>query len=321
MTDNFGDPIPGGFAPSFGDPLPGTTMPEWQNEPAGEATKAKGRKNRKSAKAAAPASLEKQVVRKVGSRKRIAATITGLVVAALVAALFFVPSPKTGDYYVVVVSPMPAMSKFDPTKLVFRQIPEEFADQTALHAPTIAVLSAKLSTMAGARVRTNLTVNQQVRASDVLTSDLKGGAADLGPDEALVAVGATVSNSVAGIIRAGDKVDLYGTGNGITNLVLPDVEIVTVTGSPSQLDSAANTSGKGAGGAKSAAPLGGGYTLRVPNKYVSRVIAINQTGSLVLVLRATDHTVAADSPANPAQAVCAESTAGLCSSVTGGSGQ
>ena len=127
----------------------------------------------------------------------------------------------------------------------------------------------------------------------------------LGPDERLISLRATVSSSVAGAIRAGDRVDIVATDNasgGLAGVVAENIEIVKVTSNESALDNAGNggsgaaAEGSSEGQSADAAqqnntprPVGGTFIIRIPASLAPTISAVDSSASRVyLVYRSPD---------------------------------
>lgn len=170
----------------------------------------------------------------------------------------------------------------------------------------------------------NLVTRYPIPKGAQLTVDAAGAIeevnTDLAPDQRLVAVEARLANAAGGIIRPGDKVDLFaaadlgGDGEGrVVQMVLADVEVVAVTLSSEALEAAAGRQASeaapdGEPGGKGeyfpSDPIPGVYLLKVLTSQVPRVVSTNEWTKLYVAYRGPNSTTEILYPGTLLETMC-----------------
>ncbi|MFM7088862.1 MAG: RcpC/CpaB family pilus assembly protein [Candidatus Paceibacterota bacterium] len=169
------------------------------------------------------------------------------------------------------------------------------------------VTSKVLADIVGKRTAFQLGSKQQLRIS--MFVDRVSPSTPLLPDERLVSISAKASAAVVGSIRAGDKVDVYGTtAQGLSGLLASDIEVVAVSVAPQQLDSASqeqiNDKDKTLAELVPGDPIPGTYVLRIRASEVSKIISADSGGAIYLSLRGIDAGVTEESVSDITTAIC-----------------
>lgn len=241
--------------------------------------------DKKRRKSSGSTAAQKQIG---GKQLKIALALAG--VAALGAVSLFSSAGEPVEYVAVAKDSANVGTVLVPgTHLVADQVPVDSAQEGAFVADTEEALTKLLAQdVDGAKLRFPLNKGQ-VLSKDALSVE-KGLAANLGPDEALLSISASVGNAVAGQIGAGDKVDILATAGDVSGVVLNNVEVVSYTVSESQYQSVASqqtgeNKGTRASDLLPGAPVPGIYVVRIPASSVPTLTAVNAGGSLTLVYR------------------------------------
>jgi Flp pilus assembly protein CpaB len=250
-----------------------------------EPPKLKGRKKDKP---------DKKVTKKVvNSQLRFA--IIFAVVAAVVAALVLAGSTKPSQFVVRAVEPLGAGTAVTSADAKFEAIAitDDLVEKGAYTGTTAkAALDALSEDIGeGTRVQYPIGAREQITKSDfsvelILDTPLK-------PEERLMSIQATVSNAVAGKVRAGDRVDIAGNDGDVAGVVFRNVEIVAVTVSENQYQSVAEQQ-RGEGKNTSpdellpGTPVPGIYTVRVADTDVSALYALSAGSTLSLIYAPAD---------------------------------
>ena len=141
------------------------------------------------------------------------------------------------------------------------------------------------STLPGKVAAATILPGQQLTTADFAAAT--GGAATLGPDQRAISLNVAGANADAGLVQAGDRVDVYSqfptkNGKSFEVLLLRGAQVLQAPGGPPAAAPAAVATAKGTpAAAASAASL----TLAVSSAQVPRVVYAAQNGQLYLTLR------------------------------------
>jgi Flp pilus assembly protein CpaB len=185
---------------------------------------------------------------------------------------------------------------------------------TAAAAETIILELVNTNT---ARARFPLGAREQVNLDD-FTTDLILGSTPLLPGEHAVSVEAKLANALAGSVRIGDRVDVVAaTGEGLTAIILSNIEVLNVTLPSGELDRIASNGLDGEQAGIPANPIGGTYVLRVQARDLTKIVAVAKGATLWLVGRAANDTSIVSTEAlSVIQAMCAGTPqASVCAGV------
>jgi Flp pilus assembly protein CpaB len=243
-----------------------------------------------------PRTPEKKVTRRVVSRYTRLALVAAVVLAILG---FFALSSSTAPsaYVARTTNAIAAQTAMAETQFEVVAVDETFIEKGAIAgSDPEQVRAAAIDLITSGRTVVALPAGRQLHPTDF--SAVPVGANGLDADERIVAVPASVVAAAGGTIRAGDRVDVFGTvRDGATTLagvVLVDVEVVAILPGAERLESAsANQSDpanldKTTGELLPAQPIPGIYLLRVPAADVARVFSVAEGGRVYLSLRAGD---------------------------------
>lgn len=111
----------------------------------------------------------------------------------------------------------------------------------------------------------------------------------LQPDERLVSVQASVARAASGMLRAGDRIDVLGLGDGVAGVIATNVEIVSVTLSESRYEAAVSGTSDDPDVTRDELlpgdPVPGMYLLRADAALAQRLVAVDRFGELVFLYR------------------------------------
>jgi hypothetical protein len=274
--------------------------------------------------AAAPA---RQVKSKRSTRIYILAALAAAVVAGAIV-LLATGGPK-GQWVMVARQAIPARATLDADLFEPRRLPDDALISGALTADSEDGIKEEFTALDldGSVAQYPLAKGGQFSKDLIsLETDL---ARPLSPDERLVSVPGTFALTLAGTLKPGDRVDVYGvatkigdsSGGGLVNLVASDVEVVSVSLPEDQvtavyqrqLDAASEGEQLTASELLPASPIPGVFTLRVPADIAGRLglLASTNAGSgnaLFLTYRGADAAPTAAVPVELEQIMCATST-------------
>lgn len=234
--------------------------------------------------------------------RKIAIALAVLAVVALLGLVFFGGGAKS--YVAVVNQPVNAYSPVTPDNVSVVEMSTDLIEPGAISgSDSNAVLTAAATIITDTTTQWPLFALQQLHPEQFSNSGATL-AKPLGPDERLMSLRANVSSTVAGSLKAGDRVDIVATdnnSNGLAGIVAEDIELVKVAPNESALDAAGDTtSGSGAsstepGGSteqttsNTVRPVGGTYVIRIPADLVPAIASIDSSASRVyLVYRSPD---------------------------------
>lgn len=254
---------------------------------------------------------------KVPTKQRtVTLIVAGLLLAVVAAALVLLgTSPEAKDTYVLKAQrTIPSLSVlnadlFEAVAVTEEQVPEgAITGSSSKDAFKAADLEGKITQypIAGGRF---------LLESDLTTETFKLEGR-LAPNERLVSVPASYAYSVAGGIRPGDRVDVYGigavNGSGIAQLMVTDAEVAGVSLAEDQINSIVSQQVADAqeGNDTTAAevlpgePIPGVYTLRVNASVAARLAIVAEEGRLFLTYRGAEGADAASPGADLISALC-----------------
>ena len=268
---------------------PGVSLPSDDNS-----IKSKSRKGK-----------DKSTKRIVGTQRKLF-----LVFAVLVGLLAVLAVTNTGSKSYVARTSAPVNA--------FTEITESLIEVVALDSSAVepdtwsgdsekSVKERVLTEIVGKRTAIQLGAKQQLRIS--MFVDRVQPSTPLLADERLVSISAKASAAVVGSIRAGDRVDVYGTtAQGLSGLLASDIEVVAVSVAPQQLDSVSqeqiNNKDKTLAELVPGDPIPGTYVLRLRSGDVSKVISADSGGSIYLSLRGADAGITDTSVSDITTAIC-----------------
>jgi Flp pilus assembly protein CpaB len=254
----------------------------------------------------------------VPTRRRTRIYLGVAVVAALVAAgiLFMGTGEKKGIYVLRAKQDIPALGILNKKLFVAGTSLKEDVPSGAFTAKTESELW-KAADVENQVAQYPLSKNSILEKRD-LTTEASTLAVPLGPTERLISVPAAYSDSLAGGLRVGDRVDIYGLGDSaspVAQLLVSNVEIAGVSLGQDQINTVVSKQVSDAEEGKQTSrteglpsdPIPGVYTLRVGSSVVPRLAVVGQNGTLMLALRGAG---AQDVPVpntDIASALCAES--------------
>lgn len=162
-----------------------------------------------------------------------------------------------------------------------------------------------------------LSVGQQLRPEFFTGTGSGVPQRSLGRDERQISITAKASRSVAGTIRAGDRVDVYAvTNNGVAGLLGSGVEVVAVSLPPDSLENAASaqadTESRSLAQVVPQNAIGGTYVLKVKAADAAYYFAADIGGQIYLALRGVDAQDVPTEPTNALQAICRLSSSPAC---------
>lgn len=175
------------------------------------------------------------------------------------------------------------------------QIPAEAVEPGALKATTPeAVLEAaraadSATTVVGKYALYPILAKQQIRIPSMLSADAQLRV-ELAEDERLVTINVPLARGVAGLIRSGDRVDVYNVagenGGASSQLLAEDVEVVLAAPGEDVVKAVGEANpGEDPLTRLPSYPVPQMYVLRVPVSLVTTMISADSTNSLYLAYR------------------------------------
>ncbi len=195
------------------------------------------------------------------------------------------------------------------SQLEAAQIPAEAVEPGALKATTPeAVLEAAraadaATTVVGKYALYPILAKQQIRIPSMLSADAQLRV-ELADDERLVTINVPLARGVAGLIRSGDRVDVYNVagdnGGASSQLLAEDIEVVLAAPGEDVVKAVGEANpGQDPLTRLPSYPVPQMYVLRVPVSLVTTMISADSTNSLYLAYRPVANTTP-DAPANDA---------------------
>lgn len=254
---------------------------------------------------------------KVPTRQRTIVLIAGGVLLALVAFLLVLvgTAPEPKDTFVLRAQrTIPALSVLNGDLFEAVAVTEEHIPEGAITgADADDVLEA--ADLDGKVTQYPIAKGRYLLESD-LTSESFKFEGRLDPDERLVSVPASYAYSVAGGIRPGDRVDVYGLGNvngtGVAQLMIADAEVAAVSLGEEQINSIVSQQVSDAQDGQDTSPaevlpgepIPGVYTLRVNASVAARLAIVAEEGRLFLTYRGAESADTASPGAGIVDALC-----------------
>jgi Flp pilus assembly protein CpaB len=257
---------------------------------------------------------------KVPTRQRTTTfLIVGLVLAALAAALLLLGSaPESKDTFVLRAErTIPSLSVLEDGLFEAVAVTEENVPEGAITG------SSEEDVLSEANLDGKVAQYPIAKGRVLLNSDLTTETAKLeeplGPNERLVSVPAQYAYAVAGNLRAGDRVDVYGLGpvNGSTlaQLIVSGAEVAGVALGEDQIGSIVSRQVSDAEEGKDTSPtealpgdpIPGVYTLRVDASIAARLALLADEGKLYLTYRGAEGADVATGGTDLINALCGPS--------------
>jgi Flp pilus assembly protein CpaB len=239
---------------------------------------------------------EKKVTRRVVSRYTRLALVAAVVLGLL--GFLALSSSTAPDTFVArTATAVPAQTAMGESQLEVVAIDAAYVEQGAIAgSDPDEVRAAALELVGSGRTVVALPAGRQLHPADF--SAVPVGVNGLEADERLISVTASVAAAAGGTVKAGDRVDVYGTvRDGATTLagiVLVDVEVIAILPAAERVESASADQANPDNRDKTAAellparPIPGTYLLRVSASDAARLLAVVAGGDLHLALRAAD---------------------------------
>ena len=261
---------------------PGGWAPQTREEPD---TSKKAKKAKKKADDA-----DKAPTRKLMSTQRLLALALGAL--AVVLFLFSQEDPGPEQAFVVrTAAPVAAMSNLNASQLEAVVVPEEFIESGAFVAESAEeALELALEEHEGDLYQYPVSRGRQITADMFSLADRLRQ--DLGPDERLISVPASIARSVGANLRVGDRVDVIGVGSDVVATVATDLEIVAITLAEDTFGQLVTEQTREEGRDTEVAelvpgdPVPGTYTLRVGVADANRLALLAQEAQLIFTYRA-----------------------------------
>lgn len=258
------------------------------------------------------------------TRKRVSTQFTLFIAFSMVAGLlgvFLVTERGPVTYVARVKAPLAAGMVVEfgqASRIEVVGIPKEAVEPGTFSGPDGEAVVEKLrSDLAGQQAIYPLSIGQQLRPE--FFTGVGSGLPDraLSPDERQISITARASRAVAGMIRSGDRVDVYAvTNGGVSGLLGENIEVLSVSLPPDSLENAASAQAdQKENGLAQIVPtiaIGGTYVLKVKAGDVARYFAADTGGSIYLALRGTEALNSPVEPTNALMAVCKQSPSAAC---------
>jgi Flp pilus assembly protein CpaB len=287
---------PGGLPgmPGLPGSMPGSPSPlggDWmQQRPTAEPEEGKKKRGKRSKGKDAATDKPEGPTRKVVSTQRLAA----LGLAAVAGLLFLLTSgadPGDTTFVVRAERGLSALELVDEASVAAITMPTEFVEQGAFTGPSAEQAIADfLAAHGGSRLQYPVAAGRQITPELFVLA----GLVELAEDERLVSVDASIARAVGGKLRVGDRIDVIGVGEGVSSILVSDVEVIGVTLSEENYGNVVNDQTSEDGRDRTVDellpgdPVPGTYTLRVKTLDAARLAAVdrNSSAELVLVYRA-----------------------------------
>lgn len=272
----------------------------------GFATETKAGKKRKKG----GADNGKATRRVVSTQRRL--FLVFAVVAGLLAVLLTTQSSKT-TYVARSTQAISSLQSFSDSFIETVAIDPNNVEPTAwTGSDSKKLLAAVLEAVSGKRTALPIGSHQQLRPE--LFSSALEPSVPLGADERLVSISARASAAIIGTLKEGDHVDVYGAAtSGLAGLLAANIEVVAVSVTADQLDSASqeqiNQKDKQLSDLVPGTPIPGTYVLRVKSSDVARFIAADAAGRIYLALRGATADITPEVTVDIQAALCAGANA------------
>jgi Flp pilus assembly protein CpaB len=272
---------------------------------------------------------EKKHTKRVLDRQILVAGFFAVLV--VVGVFLFISKPETGSYVVRANTDIPALTPLTIDLVEAVRVPEGDIVEGAFSSsdPNEALTQANDVFLTGARAVSVINNRQQITSNSF--SGISGLTSPLEADERLISVGASVIDGVAGQIKAGDTVDVFGTtssgGDEITGLLASNIPVVSVSvdenvyrqaGSEQQrADATGAATGSNLLPANPIAP--GIYVLRLPADVVQQVVTVQVSGKIFLAYRSPEASDIESGPSSVLSSICGANpdiVSSLCDAAT-----
>ena len=269
---------PFGFPQGF----PSAASP--QAEAGAEKPKKRLRTSKNSATKSSAASESSQRVR------GLLAILMGLLAAAFIGTSLTANTSKGKVFVLRAASPILPMTPIEASQLEAVQVPVEAVEAGALKAATAedvltAAKSGKNTVVVGRYALYPILANQQIRLRSMLSTEAQLGTA-LAADERLVTINVPLGRGVAGLVRTGDRVDIYSVSDSASVALAVNVEVVMAAPAEEVLRSsaAANPDSDPLTRLPSY-PVPAMYVVRVPVSLVPSLVTADSSSTLYLAYR------------------------------------
>lgn len=235
------------------------------------------------------------------------------VAAGLMGFLLISKKPPTA-YVVQAKQPLEALATVDSSQIEAVQVDIKAVERGALAGPSEEAALAKATKLIeGGRLQYPLAKGQQLWSRMFSTEVIL--AAPLAADERLMSIRATVPAAVAGILRPGDRVDVYGSTDSLAGLVASDLEVVAITLAQETDNKSSAASGDASADDGAAAktdtgssPVGGTtdstYVLRVKGDVIAKLVTADANSKLYLTYRGAEASDIENMPASLLEVLC-----------------
>ena len=136
------------------------------------------------------------------------------------------------------------------------------------------------------------------------------------PDERQIAISVSASRAVAGTIKSGVFVDIYGVTDGISGLLAENIKVLSVSLPQSSLESAASAQLQNKESNLSdylpVDPIGGTYIILVKSNDVAKFFAVENGGIIYFAMRNADSEITNIDPINARDSICKNNTSTVC---------
>lgn len=268
----------------------GPSGPSPSNIAAASASKSKprGKRGKKGKGPTSGNEGDPKVTRRVVTRQRTVTIVMALVVAAVVA--FALTRPPELTYVVRTTAAVGQFSVIVPSQLEAFAVDPDLVEAGAFTGDDgKKVLADAIEEIGDGRLQYPLSKGQQVHI-EAFTNETTMPTS-LAENERLISISAVASTSVAGNLRAGDRVDIIAvseSGSGsVASIVKTDVplESVSLSGdqlasiSASQADPESENYDKGVGELVPATPIPGTYVVRVTTDDMLKFALLDSDGT------------------------------------------
>lgn len=293
------------FNPNYGDPFGGNPA---MSAPPPVVESGKGKKGKKEK---SPKTPTKRVV---STQKKLFFALA-IVFALLVVLLLSSTSPVT--YVARTSQGVTNLVELSPDQWEVIAIDPSLVEPDAFSSDNQEELVTTVAeAIEGKRVAYPLGANQQLRPAQFI--DAFELSTPLLPEERLVSVSAKASRSIIGVLKPGDRVDVYailGSGDLPAGLIGSDIEIIAVGVPADQFESAAqeqrDDKDKTLSELVPGEPVPGTYVLRVPADQIPAYIIADSQNAIYLALRGKDATETESFAYGLGEAICAEDNLSL----------
>lgn len=236
-----------------------------------------------SPKSTAPSESSKRV-------RGLLAILMGLLAAAFIGTSLTANTSKGKVFVLRASSSILPMTPIEASQLEAVQLPIEAVEAGALKASTAdevlaAAKAGKNTVVVGRYALYPILAHQQIRLRSMLSTDAQLGTA-LAPDERLVTINVPLGRGVAGLVRTGDRVDIYSVSDSTSVTLAENVEVVMAAPAEDVLRSsaAANPDSDPLTRLPSY-PVPAMYVVRVPVSLVSALVTGDSSSTLYLAYR------------------------------------